>query len=109
MQAEVSQLAGQRDSLEAEVQSSSASCRAIQLQASTAQREFEQVSQDLERAAQRLRSLEAAQQAERERYERERAAAEQSLERERDRQRQLLQVGRQTCSAVVGCLRVGNS
>lgn len=95
-QSEVGQLTSQRDSLAAEVQASTAACRAVQLQAATAQREFDSVSQDLERAALRLRSLEQAQQAEQEKYERERAAAAQSLERERERQRQLLQVGLHT-------------
>lgn len=68
-------LARERDSLAAEVATAGASAKSLRVQVTASQRELEAVTADLQRAQARLASLEAAQRAEQERYQKERAAA----------------------------------
>ena len=82
VQAEVSELAQQRESLGAEVATAGAAAKSLKVQVTASQRELDAVPADLQRAQARLASLEGAQRAEQERYQKERAAAAASLERE---------------------------
>jgi hypothetical protein len=82
LKAEVEGLAVQRDTLSSEAAAAGASAKALKVQIAAGQRELEALTADLQRAQSRLASLESAQRAEQERYQKERAAAVAAAERE---------------------------
>lgn len=79
---EVEGLAAQRDTLASEAASAGASAKALKVQIAAGQRELDALTADLQRAQSRLASLESAQRAEQDRYQKERAAAAAAAERE---------------------------